>query len=231
MPEHHSAPEAAELERVAAGAARAAAAGLADHAGSDAERLVRELLAEAQSRAPLLWVVDPLESSADLPSDTPVVAVSIAAAVEGEVVAGAVFDVVRAESFSAHLGGGARRDGQPIGVSACLDLAGALVATGLSPGAEPWPHQDEIASRVRWSARDLRCSGSPALELCRLACGRLDGYYARGIAVRGYAAGALIAEEAGAVAELPCPENDDLVIAATPGVFGTLRAVVELPVA
>jgi myo-inositol-1(or 4)-monophosphatase len=149
----------------------------------------------------------------------PLFAVSIAAAIDGEVVAGAVVDVLRDELFSAHRGGGARADGRPISVSPCSSLAQALVTTGFS-------YRAELLSR----ARDLRCFGSTALELCWVACARVDAYFQRDTEIWDRAAGALIAEEAGARSEMPCPENDDLVLVACPAVFEDLRAVVH-PVA
>jgi len=157
----------------------------------------------------------------------PLFAVSIAAAIDGEIVAGAVVDVLRDELFSAHRGGGARRNGEAITVSSCSSLPDALVTTGFSYRAELRDLQGEVAHRLLSRARDLRCFGSAALELCWVACARVDGYFQRDTEIWDRAAGALIAEEAGAHTELPCPENDDLVIAACPGVFEGLRAVVQ----
>jgi myo-inositol-1(or 4)-monophosphatase len=77
------------------------------------------------------------------------------------------------------------------------------------------------------AARDIRCFGSAALQLCWVGAGRADAYFERDIKVWDYAAGALVAREAGAVTELPCPENEGLVIAAPPAVFEELRAVVD----
>lgn len=206
----------------------------------DAERLIRDELAvvtpdagllgeEGGSTAPgarVQWVVDPLDGTVNFSYDVPLFAVSIAAAIDGEIVAGAVVDVLRGEAFSAHRGGGARRDGRPVQVSGCDELGRALVGTGFSYREAVRDRQGEVAHRLLPRARDLRCFGSAALELCWLACGRLDGYYERDIQLWDYAAGALIAEEAGAVTELPCPENDQLVIAAPSGVFDALRAAV-----
>ena len=80
-------------------------------------------------------------------------------------------------------------------------------------------------------ARDLRCFGSTALELCWVGCARVDGYFQRDTEIWDRAAGALVAEEAGALVEMPCPENDDLAIAASPGIFEDLRSVVQLAAA
>lgn len=181
--------------------------------------------------ARLQWVIDPLDGTVNFLYGVPLFAVSVAAAVDGEVVAGAVIDVLRDELFSAHLGGGARRDGEPIEVSACAQLSNALVATGFSYQAELRDTQGEVAHRILSRARDLRCFGSAALELCWVACARIDAYYQRDTEIWDRAAGALIAAEAGARTELPCPENDDLVLAATPGVFDDVWTVVQLAAA
>jgi myo-inositol-1(or 4)-monophosphatase len=179
-------------------------------------------------RARLQWVIDPLDGTINFLYGVPVFAVSIGAAVDGDVVAGAVVDVLRDELFSACAGGGARLDGAPISVSDCGALPDALVATGFSYQADVRSLQGEVVQRLLPRARDVRGFGSAALELCWVACGRLDGYYQRDTEVWDRAAGALIAEEAGARVELPCPENGDLVIAATGGVFDDLWEVVQL---
>jgi myo-inositol-1(or 4)-monophosphatase len=207
-----------------------------------AEDLVRRLLREQTPAAGVLaeeggasgrearlqWVIDPLDGTINFLYGVPVFSVSIAAAVDGEVVAGAVADVLRDELFSASAGAGARCNGEPIAVSSCAALPDALVATGFSYQASVRSLQGEVAQRLLSKARDVRCFGSAALELCWVACGRLDGYYQRDTEIWDRAAGALIAEEAGAHVELPCAESDDLVIAATDGVFDELWAAVQL---
>jgi len=206
-----------------------------------AEGLIRQLIEEATPAAGVLgeegettepgarlqWVIDPLDGTVNFLYGVPLFAVSIAAAVDGEVVAAAVIDVLRGELFSAHLGGGARLDGEPIAVSDCSLLPNALVATGFSYKAQLRDLQGEVAHRLLSRTRDLRCFGSAALELCWVACARIDAYFQRDTEIWDRAAGALIAAEAGARTELPCPENDDLVIAASPGVFDDLWAVVQ----
>jgi len=257
-------PEPAELERIAANAARAAAAlvtaaygrpDLVAHKSSPtdvvtqtdlhAEDLVTRLLREqtpaagvlgeergkAAPGARLQWVIDPLDGTVNFVYGLPLFAVSIAAALDGEVLAGAVVDVLRDELFSAHLGGGARRNGEPISVSPCASLADALVATGFSYRAEVRALQGEVAHRLLPRTRDLRCFGSAALELCWVACARLDGYFQRETEVWDRAAGALIAQEAGARIEMPCPENGELMLAAAHGVFDDLWAAVQFATA
>jgi myo-inositol-1(or 4)-monophosphatase len=210
-----------------------------------AEELIRGLLRNAtpeagvlgeegettQGGARLQWVIDPLDGTVNFLYAVPLFAVSIAAALDGEVVAGAVIDVLRGELFSAHLGGGARLDGEAITVSSCATLPNALVATGFSYQAQLRDVQGEVAHRVLSRARDLRCFGSAALELCWVACARVDAYYQRDTEIWDRAAGALIAAEAGAHTELPCPENEDLVMATTPEVFDDLWTVVQFAAA
>jgi myo-inositol-1(or 4)-monophosphatase len=99
--------------------------------------------------------------------------------------------------------------------------------TGFSYRADIRARQGKVVEALLPAARDIRCFGSAALQLCWVGAGRADGYFERDIKVWDHAAGALIAREAGAVTELPCPENDGLVIAAPPALFEELRTVVE----
>ena len=192
--------------------------------------IVAEEGGDVRPTADLQWIVDPLDGTVNFSYGLPVYSVSIAAAMAGDVVAGAVVDAVRGEVFSASLGGGARCDGTATGVSDCRDLALALVATGFSYRPPIRATQATIVSAVLPATRDLRCFGSAALNLCWVASGRIDAYFERDTKVWDYAAGALIAAEAGAVVELPCPENDGLTIAAGPAIFEPLRLLVDHPV-
>jgi myo-inositol-1(or 4)-monophosphatase len=185
----------------------------------------------SEPAARLQWVVDPLDGTVNFLYAVPLFSVSIAAAVDGEVVAGAVIDVLRGELFSARLGGGARCNGEAIAVSDCTALPQALVVTGFSYQADQRALQGEVVHRLLPRVRDIRCFGSTALELCWVACGRADAYYQGGTEIWDRAAGALIAAEAGATIELACPENDDLSIAATPGVFDELWPLIHFATA
>jgi myo-inositol-1(or 4)-monophosphatase len=264
VPDQPAVPEPADLERIAADAAREAAVlitsgyGHADAVGRKssptdivtetdlrAEELIRGILrtetpdagvlgeegAQTAPAARVQWVIDPLDGTINFLYGVPIFAVSIAAAVDGEVVAGAVVDVLRSELFSAHVGGGARRNGEPISASTCAALPDALVTTGFSYRAELRALQGEVVHQLLSRARDLRCFGSAALELCWVGCARVDGYFQRDTEIWDRAAAALIAEEAGARVEMPCPENDDLVIAAADGVFDELWSAVQFATA
>jgi myo-inositol-1(or 4)-monophosphatase len=170
------------------------------------------------------WVVDPLDGTTNYLYALPGFAVSIGTEVHGTVVAGVVYDVVRDELFAATLGGGATRDGRAIRVSAVDDLPVALVATGFSYDAERRRRQAEVLVRVLPHIRDVRRFGAAAVDLCSVACGRVDAYYERGLAPWDLAAGGLIAAEAGAVVtDLGGgPAGGDAVLAAAPGIAAAL---------
>ena len=152
--------------------------------------------------------------------------VSIAATIDGEVVAGAVADVLRGEVFTATRGEGARRDSETIVADDPGILSQALIGTGFSYDADVRQREATVVGRVLPSCRDIRCMGSAALNLCWVGTGRLNGFYERDIQTYDYAAGALIAAEAGATVELPADNGLDLTIAAPPSIFGDLHDLV-----
>jgi len=230
-----------------------------------AERLIRsQILAERPSDAILgeeggqtggqalvRWVVDPLDGTVNYLYGLPDWAVSIAAEVGGQVVAGAVCAPRRDAVFCAILGGGAWRAslaGQPEPVRharegwtaepasllagaaplACNDgvaLEQALVATGF--GYEPGRRlvQGRVLSAVLPRVRDIRRNGACAVDLCLLAAGNVDGYYERGVQYWDIAAGSLIAREAGAVVGglSGRPAGPSMTIGAGPALFAELH--------
>lgn len=188
--------------------------------------IVGEELADDVGTNDVSWIVDPIDGTVNFLYDLPVVGVSIAATVGGQTVAGAVVDVVRGDVFSAALGTGARRNGDPIGVRSVDSLGGALVGTGFAYAAERRRAQAEIIGRLLPAARDIRCMGSAALNLCWVGCGRLDAYYEQDTKLYDYAAGALIAAEGGARVELPEANSLDLSMAAPAQIFDALRAII-----
>jgi myo-inositol-1(or 4)-monophosphatase len=173
------------------------------------------------------WVVDPLDGTTNYLYGFPGFNVAIAAEIHGETVAGAVYDVVRDELFSAHRGGGATRDGTRIAPSTTTDLGHALVGTGFSYDPDRRRRQAQVLVAVLPTIRDIRRQGAAALDLCSVACGRLDAYYERGLAAWDLAAGGLVAAEAGAVVtDLDGgPARPDAVLAATPGVAAPLLEI------
>lgn len=172
------------------------------------------------------WVIDPIDGTVNLTYDLPVMSVSVAATLEGRVVAGAVVDILREDVFSASHGGGARRGGTVIRASAVDELADALVGTGFAYTPDGRAHEAAYLQRVLPAARDIRCFGSAALNLCWVACGRLDGFYQRNMQYWDYAAGALVAAEAGARLEWPTSANGHLMVASGPAIHDALRSLV-----
>ncbi|MEB3020300.1 inositol monophosphatase family protein [[Mycobacterium] crassicus] len=170
------------------------------------------------------WVVDPIDGTVNFMYDVPAYAVSVAAQVGGVSVAGAVADVVGDRIYSAGLGLGAHvRDRQGVATLRCTDVTEvslALLGTGFGYSPRRRAAQAALLARLLPMVRDVRRIGSAALDLCMVAAGRLDAYYEHGTKPWDYAAGALIAAEAGARVMLPGPQIDsgEVIVAAAPGI-------------
>jgi myo-inositol-1(or 4)-monophosphatase len=144
------------------------------------------------------WFVDPIDGTVNYLYNLPQFSVSIAAQIAGESVAGVVYDVMRDEMYAATRGGGATCSGVPLRCTAQTDLGLSLIATGFAYAAETRNVQAAVLTTVLPAVRDIRRLGSAALDLCAVAAGRVDGYYEAGMQPWDWAAGALIAREAGA---------------------------------
>ncbi|MCS5479110.1 inositol monophosphatase [Corynebacterium sp. YIM 101645] len=162
---------------------------------------------ERASASGVSWVVDPIDGTVNFLYGVPEYAVSIAAAVDGHVIAGAVVNVPRGDVYSAALGHGATviRDGaaRPLRCTKAANPALALVATGFSYDSEWRAQQAELLVRLLPRVRDIRRMGAAALDFCRVAEGTVDAFYEHGLHCWDFAAGALIAAEAGAVVHTP----------------------------
>ncbi|MDP9389785.1 MAG: inositol monophosphatase [Actinomycetota bacterium] len=168
------------------------------------------------------WVVDPLDGTTNYLYGFPVWGVSIAAEVDGEVVAGVVHDPTHGETFTAARGAGACCNGRPLAVVGAPSLGVALLATGFGYDAAVRAAQGAVLARVLPEVRDVRRAGAAAVDLCWVAMGRLDAYYERGLQPWDRAAGMLVAAEAGAaVREL----DDGTVVAAAPHLEAPLLAL------
>ncbi|MFP3907371.1 MAG: inositol monophosphatase family protein [Acidimicrobiales bacterium] len=160
--------------------------------------LVAEEGSSIVGRSGVEWVVDPLDGTTNFVYGHPGFSVSIAAVVDGRPSVGVVADPLSGDLFSARAGGGATRNGTVLGLGTPPDLAHALVATGFSYDAGQRRHQAEVLTTVLPRIRDIRRMGGAALDLCSVACGRVDAYYERGLQPWDMAAGWVIAAEAGA---------------------------------
>jgi len=149
------------------------------------------------------WVVDPIDGTVNFLYDVPAYAVSIAAEVDGEVVAGAVLNVATGELFTASRGGGAqlstpaRPEPRRLTGSRPVSLEQTLVATGFGYREEQRRAQGAVVAQLVPRVRDIRRFGSAALDLCAAAAGRVDAYYELHLNPWDHAAGALVAAEAG----------------------------------
>jgi myo-inositol-1(or 4)-monophosphatase len=234
------------LERRALGfdfATKTSATDLVTEVDHAAEALIVERLAAARpddgvngeegashpGTSGIVWHIDPIDGTTNFVYGLPGFAVSLAAELRGQVIAGAVVDAVRDEAFGATLGGGATCNGVPIACSEADDLSRALVATGFSYLAERRARQAAVLTQVLPQVRDIRRLGAAATDLCAVACGRVDAFYEKGLHPWDFAAGALIASEAGAsVGNLDGgPASTGFTLAAAPSLFGSLRSLLR----
>lgn len=204
---------------------------------TEAEGLARQLLNRARPGEPVLgeerggtgetagsvcWVIDPIDGTVNYVYGFPWFAVSVAAQRDGASLAGAVVQAPGGWCFSAAAGAGADLDGTPLHVRDCPSLELALLGTGFGYRAARRARQANMIAAMLPRVRDIRRSGSAALDLCAVASGWLDAYAEHGLSRWDWAAGGLIAREAGAVVRLPDGARDDglgdMTVAASPAV-------------
>jgi myo-inositol-1(or 4)-monophosphatase len=161
------------------------------------------------------WIVDPIDGTVNYLYGMPQYAISIAVEVDGEVVAGVVRSPELDVEYAATLGGGATRNGVPVRVRSTPALDQTMVATGFSYESDVRARQGRSVARLLPQVRDIRRHGSCALDLCGVASGESDAYVEEGANLWDYAAGGLVAREAGAVFEVWRTSADkDLVVCA-----------------
>lgn len=171
------------------------------------------------------WVVDPLDGTVNCTYGLTAYAVCIGAEVDGMPAVGAVYCPATDELFTAWSGGGARRNAVSITARHEDQMAQALVATGFSYAAEKRAEQGAVVARLLPQVRDIRRSGSAAIDLCNVAVGRIDAYFEHGVHPWDITAASVIAREAGAVVTgytQPEPAHD--VVAANPALHPKLHA-------
>ena len=140
--------------------------------------IVGEEGGERQGTSGIEWVIDPIDGTTNFFYGIPGFSISVAASDADGAVVGVVHDPMRAETFSAVRGKGAWLNEEPLGApSAVPPITEALVATGFSYSAELRRRQAQLLPDVLATVRDIRRSGSVALDLCYVAAGRLDAFY------------------------------------------------------
>lgn len=149
-----------------------------------------------------VWVVDPIDGTTNFANGLPQYSISIGVYQGGKRAAGVVYDITRDELFSAALGGGAALNGRPIAVGSKTQLIDAVIATGLPyDRVEKWAIYSKLFTGLVHHTRAVRILGSAAIDLCWVACGRLDGFCEYSLKPWDVSAGTLIIEEAGGTVE------------------------------
>jgi myo-inositol-1(or 4)-monophosphatase len=144
------------------------------------------------------WVIDPLDGTSNYLRGFPHYCVSLALVDNGEPTDAVIFDPLRNELFTASRGSGAQLNERRIRVSDRKDLSGAIIGTGFAPRERAnTGAQLECVRELLVHAEDVRRSGSAALDLAYVACGRSDGYFEAGVKPWDIAAGVLLVREAG----------------------------------
>ena len=144
------------------------------------------------------WIIDPLDGTTNFIHDLPFYSVSIGLQKNDEIILGVVYEITRSECFYALKGQGAYCNETPIRVSSAENLSSSLIATGF-----PYDTKGKtdaylaILKSLTESSHGFRRLGSAALDLCYVACGRVDGYFQHNLKPYDVAGGAIIVQEAG----------------------------------
>jgi myo-inositol-1(or 4)-monophosphatase len=150
----------------------------------------------------VVWIVDPIDGTVNYLYGLPHYAVSIAAELAGDVVAGVVLAPVLGLEYVATRGGGATCNGRPVRPRPVAPMSERLVATGFSYEQPARTRQAAYIARLLPQVRDLRRLGSCALDVCGVAAGTVDAYVEEGAHIWDHAAAGLILAEAGGVLEV-----------------------------
>ena len=171
------------------------------------------------------WLIDPIDGTVNYAYALPHWSVSIAAEVNGMVVAGVVVDPAIGETWTAVRGGGSFCNGERVTCSTETRLDHALAGTGFGYTLPMRTRQAEVIRSVLPRIRDIRRVGSCAVDLCWTACGRFDVFFEQGPNIYDFAAGGLVATEAGVqLGGLNGkPPGPAMVVAAPPALFGPLH--------
>lgn len=144
------------------------------------------------------WIVDPLDGTTNYVHQVAYYCVSIALEYEGELIVGVIYDPVSKDCYTAIKGEGAFLNGtKRLETRDTTDLGEALVSTSISPRAQPDSAEMKDLAQIVSRCRTVRRMGSAALNLCQIAAGRFDAYWAENNKIWDVAAGFVILREAG----------------------------------
>ena len=200
-------------------------------AAEPGSRIVGEELNPSVVRDGLVWIVDPLDGTTNFLHDFPSYAVSVAAALDGELQAGVVLHVPRQEYYTAARGAGAWQGDRRLSVSPIADPAFALIGTGFP--FKDTSSLDEYLSQfaqVAAQTSGIRRPGSAALDLADVAAGRYDGFWEQRLSAWDLAAGVLLVREAGGIvtdyAGRTIGAEHSAVVAGNPAIHAWLLGIV-----
>jgi myo-inositol-1(or 4)-monophosphatase len=164
----------------------------------DHQILAEESGKQGDQTSQYLWAIDPLDGTTNYAHQYPFFATSIGLLVDGIPQVGVIFDPFRQELFRAAKGLGATRNRQPIRVSTTSTLANSLLVTGFAyDRRETVDNNYAEFCRLTHLTQGVRRAGAASLDLAYVACGRLDGYWERGLSPWDITAGVVLVEEAG----------------------------------
>ncbi len=183
--------------------------------------------------AEAIWVVDPIDGTTNFVRGLPHYCVSIAFVHRLKIELGVVTAPTLEETFAARAGAGATLNGQPIRASACTRLDQALLGWGSSRRTPMQPYLEALGKLLSAGA-EYRRVGSAALNLCQVACGRLDSFVEAQLSSWDVLAGVLLVREAGGVtndffANEGLTRGNPLVAACTPQLYQALTNATGLP--
>ena len=200
---------------------------IAEESGS--ERASSEARADKDA---VEWIIDPLDGTTNFLHGHPDYAVSIGIRCKGKMEHGIIFNPLRNELFTASRGHGAQLDNRRIRVSGQTELANSLVAVGYP--ARDLPHFDswvKCLEAVVMQSAGIRHTGSAALDLAYVACGRADAFWEPRLKIWDVAAGSLIVREArGLVADFEGRQNfleSGNIVCANPRIFNQLLFLIK----
>ena len=146
----------------------------------------------------LLWVLDPVDGTTNLIHDYKNSAISLALMENREPIAGIIYDPYLDEMYWAKKGEGSFLNGKKISVSAAKTMSESLIAIGTSPYRKnEAPENFRTFEKIYMDCQDLRRTGSAALDMAHVACGRIEGYIEKKLKLWDFAAGTVIVREAG----------------------------------
>jgi myo-inositol-1(or 4)-monophosphatase len=160
-------------------------------------RVVAEEGGGHQSESEYCWYVDPLDGTTNFAHSFPVFNVTLGLQRAGEMIAGVVYDPIRQEMFSAERGGGSYLNNRRLRVSAVRNLAESLASTGFPSRKRHHNVNIHFYYQLAMASHGVRRTGSAAVDLAYVACGRLDFFWEFGLKPWDMAAGTLLVEEAG----------------------------------